>query len=93
MIPGDSRGSALVQRITGVLQPSMPFEGPPLPAEEIARIKAWIDAGAPGAADEEPAEKRHWAYREAGAARAAGGGERGLGPEPDRPLRPGAAGA
>jgi hypothetical protein len=63
VLPGDSRGSALFQRITGVLQPSMPFEGPPLPAEEIARIQAWIDAGAPGAADAEPPDKRHWAYR------------------------------
>src|SRR5258705_11762662 len=63
VLPGDSRGSALVQRITGVLQPSMPFEGSPLPAEEIARIQAWIDAGAPGAADAEPPDKRHWAYR------------------------------
>jgi hypothetical protein len=63
VIPGDSRGSALFQRITGVLQPSMPFEGSPLPPEEIARIQAWIDAGAPGAADVEPPDKRHWAYR------------------------------
>ena len=63
VVPGDSRGSALFQRITGVLQPRMPFEGPPLPAEEIARIQAWIDAGAPGAVDTEPPDKRHWAYR------------------------------
>lgn len=61
--PGDSRGSALFQRITGLLQPSMPFEGSPLPAEEIARIQAWIEAGAPGAVDTEPPDKRHWAYR------------------------------
>jgi hypothetical protein len=63
VIPGDSRGSALVQRITGVLQPRMPFEGSPLPPEEIARIEAWIDAGAPGAVDVEAPDKRHWAYR------------------------------
>jgi uncharacterized protein DUF1553/uncharacterized protein DUF1549/cytochrome c len=63
VLPGDSRGSALFQRITGVLQPRMPFEGSPLPADEIARIQAWIDAGAPGAADAEPPDKRHWAYR------------------------------
>jgi len=63
VLPGDSRGSALFQRVTGVLQPRMPFEGPPLPAEEIARIQAWIDAGAPGAADTEPPDQRHWAYR------------------------------
>jgi cytochrome c553 len=63
VLPGDSRGSALFQRITGVLQPSMPFEGSPLPAEEIARIQAWIDAGAPGAVDAEPPDQRHWAYR------------------------------
>ncbi|HEU0090736.1 MAG TPA: PSD1 and planctomycete cytochrome C domain-containing protein [Vicinamibacteria bacterium] len=63
VLPGDSRGSALFQRITGVLQPSMPFEGSPLPAEEIARIQTWIDAGAPGAVDAEPPDQRHWAYR------------------------------
>jgi hypothetical protein len=63
VLPGDSRGSALFQRITGVLQPSMPFEGSPLPPEEIARIQAWIDAGAPGAVEAEPPDKRHWAYR------------------------------
>jgi len=63
VLPGDSRGSALFQRITGVLQPSMPFEGSPLPGEEIARIQAWIEAGAPGAVDAEPPDKRHWAYR------------------------------
>jgi hypothetical protein len=63
VIPGDGPGSPLFQRITGVLQPSMPFEGPPLPAEEIARIKAWIEAGAPGPVDQEPPDKRHWAYR------------------------------
>src|SRR6202008_4511000 len=62
VLPGNSRGSALVQRITGVLQPSMPFEGPALPAEEIARVQAWIDAGAPGAVDVEPGDERHWAY-------------------------------
>ncbi|HEY8149820.1 MAG TPA: DUF1549 domain-containing protein, partial [Vicinamibacteria bacterium] len=63
VIPGDSGGSALYQRITGALQPSMPFESPPLAAEEIARIQAWIDGGAPGPADAEPPDKRHWAYR------------------------------
>jgi hypothetical protein len=62
VVPGNSKGSALVQRITGLLQPGMPFEEPPLPADEIARITAWIDAGAPGAADIEPEKKTHWAY-------------------------------
>ena len=62
VIPGNSSGSALLQRISGLLQPRMPFEDTPLPEAEIARIKSWIDAGAPGAADVEPEKKGHWAY-------------------------------
>ena len=47
VIPLDSAGSELVKRITGQSSPRMPFDGPPfLTGEEIAVVKAWIDAGA-----------------------------------------------
>src|SRR5262245_35465691 len=62
IVPGKSQDSLLVQRLLGKLSPRMPFEGPPLEADEIARVRAWIDAGAPGPSDVTVAVKRHWAY-------------------------------
>jgi mono/diheme cytochrome c family protein len=60
---GQSASSILVQRLTGALHPRMPFEGPPFPPAQIARIRAWIDAGAPGPAEAVEAKaKTHWAY-------------------------------
>lgn len=40
-------------------------EGSMLTAEEVAKLKAWIDAGAPGLANEapEPDPRAHWAYQ------------------------------
>ncbi len=62
IVPGKSDASILVQRLVGTIKPQMPFEGGPLPASEIARIRAWIDAGALGPADGLASEKKHWAY-------------------------------
>jgi Protein of unknown function (DUF1553)/Protein of unknown function (DUF1549)/Planctomycete cytochrome C len=63
IVPGRSADSLLVQHLTGALKPRMPFESPPLPADEVARIRAWIDAGAPGPAEvAETKERKHWAY-------------------------------
>ena len=63
VVPGRSADSLLVQRLVGAIKPRMPFEGPPLPAAEVARIRAWIDAGAPGPVEAaEAREKKHWAY-------------------------------
>ncbi len=62
IVPGKSEASILVQRLLGAIKPQMPFEGGPLPEAEIARIRAWIDAGAPGPADGVATEKKHWAY-------------------------------
>ncbi len=62
IVPGKSHESLLVQRLLGRLSPRMPFEGPPLAPDEITRVRAWIDAGAPGPADPSVAERRHWAY-------------------------------
>jgi hypothetical protein len=62
IVPGKSDASLMIQRLLGKITPRMPFEGPPLPEAEIARIRAWIDAGATGPAEAVAAEKRHWAY-------------------------------
>lgn len=41
--------SALVQRLTGRIEPRMPLDGPPfLSVADIATVTAWIAAGAPG---------------------------------------------
>jgi mono/diheme cytochrome c family protein len=50
IVPGNAAASPLYQRITGQVQPAMPMAPvPKLTAEEIAAVKTWIDAGAPGA--------------------------------------------
>jgi WD40 repeat protein len=48
IVPGKSGESRLVMMLEGKVQPRMPFGSDPLPADEIATIKAWIDAGAVG---------------------------------------------
>ena len=57
IIPGKSGESRLVMMLEGKVQPRMPFGGDPLPAADIATIKAWIDAGGvgPTAGDAAPA--------------------------------------
>jgi WD40 repeat protein len=57
IIPGNSGESRLVMMLEGKIQPRMPFGSDPLPAAEIATIKAWIDAGGvgPSAGDAAPA--------------------------------------
>jgi hypothetical protein len=62
IVAGQGDASPIVQRLAGRITPRMPFEGPPLSEADIARIKAWIDAGAPGPDDTVAAEKKHWAY-------------------------------
>ena len=65
IVPGKSRESPLVQHLRGELTPRMPNEKPPLAGAEIARIAAWIDAGAVGPDDAPggPAPAKHWAYQ------------------------------
>src|SRR5688500_6295841 len=43
--PGDSSASKLHSAVSGAGKLRMPPSGPPLPANEIAIIDAWIDAG------------------------------------------------
>jgi uncharacterized protein DUF1553/uncharacterized protein DUF1549/cytochrome c len=66
--PGNSAESRLVRQILGEAKPRMPYREAPLDAGEIAAIRAWIDAGAPGPAEvkaEAPVPapiQKHWAY-------------------------------
>ncbi|HLW78448.1 MAG TPA: c-type cytochrome domain-containing protein [Terriglobia bacterium] len=48
IVPGKSGESRIVLMLQGSIQPRMPYGGDPLPAAEIAMVKAWIDAGAMG---------------------------------------------
>jgi WD40 repeat protein len=55
VLPHDAKGSLLVQMLEGDIDPQMPMNADPLPASDIDRIKAWIDAGAEGPAVTEAA--------------------------------------
>lgn len=44
--PGDPNNSPLIQYVTGQRQPRMPMGRGPLPQADIARLSAWIKAGA-----------------------------------------------
>ncbi len=65
VLPGNSHNSELMRR---VLDPNdddrMPLDADPLPAETIARLRAWIDQGAPMPASTAAVEAidEHWAY-------------------------------
>lgn len=64
---GDTAGSLIVSRIThSDAAERMPPEGePPLKAEQIAAIKAWIEQGAHGIPNEQPEAdpREHWAFK------------------------------
>ena len=66
IVPGNSRESALVARITADEADRMPpaSEGAALTADEIELIRQWIDQGAESPAESIPADPRdHWAFR------------------------------
>jgi uncharacterized membrane protein len=46
VVPGDPKGSKLVQFIDGSKTPRMPFKQDPLSQEEIDKIAMWIEQGA-----------------------------------------------
>lgn len=50
VVPGDSKASKLLQRVTGEKPPRMPLSGAPLTDREIATLRKWIDEGAKGSA-------------------------------------------
>ncbi len=72
-VPGKSDQSLIVRRILGLDgDDRMPKDGDPLPAPQLALIKAWIDQGAKwpqgsssttAAQPPAPEEPVHWAYR------------------------------
>jgi hypothetical protein len=69
IIPGDGKDSPLVRRLLGLDKPQMPYGAPPLPPEQVAAIRGWIDQGATGGAagsDSASAAQarstKHWAY-------------------------------
>ena len=50
IVPGKADQSRLIQMLDGKIQPRMPFGGDPLPAADIATLKAWVESGAVGSA-------------------------------------------
>lgn len=70
IIPGDSAGSPMIQMtrgLNGLMR--MPLNADPLPDEQVALLRAWIDQGAPwpddgsDAAADEQVESDHWAFQ------------------------------
>ena len=47
-VAGQSGKSLIVQMVEGSVEPRMPYEEDPLPPEQIALLRKWVDAGAPG---------------------------------------------
>ena len=66
VVPGKADSSRLVRRLMAQERPQMPYGGPALGASEIAVIRQWIDAGAPGPDSSTPIASgkppKHWAY-------------------------------
>ncbi|MBI3209859.1 MAG: DUF1549 domain-containing protein [Candidatus Solibacter usitatus] len=50
VLPGNSKGSLILRRVTGEKEPRMPIGRDALPAAEIALLRQWIDEGAKGPA-------------------------------------------
>ena len=71
VVSGNPDDSQLYKLVAHITEPAMPFKGKKLPAEDIAKISAWIKAGVPyGDAATDPdaisraeAEK-HWAFKQ-----------------------------
>jgi hypothetical protein len=58
------RESLLLQVLTGSHAdiPTMPYKKPALSDEEIARLRAWVEQGAPAPDEEAPGRWQHWAF-------------------------------
>jgi hypothetical protein len=69
MLKGGESGSAaklIIKRVTATDEHDrMPQEAAALTAEQISMLRTWIDAGAPGIANEAPEAdpKQHWAFQ------------------------------
>ncbi len=57
ILPGDSKNSLLIQRITE-RAPLMPLGGPPLKPDELAKLTEWIEEGARLTPDSAPAKAK-----------------------------------
>ncbi|MGA3327558.1 MAG: LpqB family beta-propeller domain-containing protein, partial [Terriglobia bacterium] len=55
IVPGKADESRMVLMLEGKVQPRMPFGADPLPAADIATLKAWVEGGALGPAPGEAA--------------------------------------
>ena len=56
IVAGKPDQSRMIEMLDGKVQPRMPFGGDPLPAADIASLKAWIESGALGPAPGETAK-------------------------------------
>lgn len=54
LVPGSSRDSLLMQRVSGVREPRMPFRKEPLSPQDLALLRRWIDQGARWPTDQPP---------------------------------------
>jgi hypothetical protein len=66
VVPGDAAASLIIERVSASdASIRMPPEGAPLTAEEIAKLAAWINAGATFPDNEKPQEdpSAHWAFQ------------------------------
>ena len=50
IVPGKADQSRMILMLEGKVQPRMPFGADPLPAADIATLKAWVEGGALGPA-------------------------------------------
>jgi uncharacterized protein with WD repeat len=50
IVPGKADQSRMILMLEGTVQPRMPFGADPLPAADIATLKAWVEGGALGPA-------------------------------------------
>ncbi len=65
IVPGNAASSLLIDRISSSdASYRMPPEGRALEPKEVARLRAWVVAGAPAPADDRPEEdpNKHWAF-------------------------------
>jgi len=62
--PGKADETLLLRVILGSHDEiaQMPYKKPPLPEAAVAKIRAWLDQGAPAPAKEEPEKDLHWAF-------------------------------
>src|SRR5262245_20333428 len=65
IVPGKSAESLLIDAVTGVEGvKKMPPEGEPLTAEQIEKLRAWIDQGAKAPLEKVPEDPaKHWSYQ------------------------------